>query len=256
MLLPWNRPQSTDEFDPKQSLVSLYNPKSAASEAYRMLRTNIHFSTVGGTVKILEVTSALPGEGKSLTAANLAITFAQAGDTVILIDADMRRPTVHKKFEMPASPGLSECIVTGNVDASIRKGPVEGLSVIAAGAIPPNPSELLHSRQMDQLLEQLKLRANLVIIDAPPVLAVADATVLASKSDGVIMVVNLAESDRNAAKRAADALRAVNATVLGAVITGIKPPRGRYRQHYSDRYYCYYDSHYGDGEPDEKESKQ
>ena len=246
-----NRKNAESGRDPKQALVSLSNPKSAASEAYRMLRTNIHFSTGGDSLKVLVTTSALPEEGKSLTAANLAITFAQAGESVILVDADMRRSTIHEKFELPESPGLSEAIVSGNIGASLQDGPVEGLKVMTAGLTPPNPSELLHSKRMDNLLEALKSMSDLIVMDAPPVLAVTDATVLASKADGVLLVVNVAMSDRNAAKRAVGALRAVDARVLGTVITGLEPARKRYGyHHYYDRYYYYYDSKYGSDDQD------
>jgi len=237
------REVADDYRDSKQALVTFYNPRSAASEAYRILRTNIHFSSGGDSLKVIVVTSTFPGEGKSLTAANLAITFAQAGDSVFLLDADMRRSTQHENFELPESPGLSEAIVSGNIEASLRTGPVEGLKLMTAGITPPNPSELLHSKRMDNLLDDLKARSDLIIMDAPPVLAVADASVLASKADGVILAVDLTLSDRNAAKRAIGALRAVNARILGTVITGLESTRKRYGyHHYYDRYYYYYDS--------------
>lgn len=243
------RENTGDDLDSRQALVTFHNPKSAASEAYRMLRTNIHFSSGGDSLKVIVVTSTFPEEGKSLTAANLAITFAQAGEGVILVDADMRRSTVHEKFELPESPGLSEAIVSGNIEASLKDGPVEGLRLMTAGLTPPNPSELLHSKRMDSLLDDLKTRSNLIIVDAPPVLAVTDATVLASKADGVILVIDLMLSDRNAAKQAVSSLRAVNARILGAVISGLEPARKRYGyRHYHDRYYYYYDSeHRSDG---------
>lgn len=240
------RENTEDDRDPKQALVTLYNPKSAASEAYRMLRTNIHFSSGGDSFKVLVVTSTFPGEGKSLTAANLAITFAQAGEGVVLVDADMRRSSQHEKFELPASPGLSEAIVSGNIEASLRDGPVQGLKIMTAGVTPPNPSELLHSKRMDNLLSDLKSRSDLIVLDAPPVLAVADASVLASKADGAIIVMNMKMSDKNASKRAVDSLRAVNARVLGTVITGIEPVRKRYGYH--NYYNGYYDGYYDDSE--------
>ena len=248
----FSKRESTEgDRDPKQALVTFYNPKSAASEAYRMLRTNIHFSSGGDSLKVIVVTSAFPGEGKSLAAANLAITFAQAGENVVLLDADMRRSTQHGNFELPESPGLSEAVVSGNIEASLNNGPVDGLRLMTAGLTPPNPSELLHSRRMDNLLDDLRARSDLIIMDAPPVLAVADASVLASKADGVIVAVDLTLSDRNAAKRAIGALRAVNARILGTVITGLEPTRKRYGyHHYYDRYYYYYDSEHGSGKKD------
>jgi capsular exopolysaccharide synthesis family protein len=245
--LPWNNKNNSEEqFDPEGALISLYSPKSIASEAYRMLRTNVHFSSGGQSIRVLEVTSAVPGTGKSLTAANLAITFAQAGESVVLVDADMRRPTLHEKFELPQTPGLSEAIVTGEYDKSLKDGPVEGLMVVTAGTIPPNPSELLHSDRLEEFLEEMKSRADLVILDAPPVLAVTDALVLGARADGVIFVVSLLKSDKNAAKRSLEALRGVNAKVLGAVVRGIPNHKGRYGGgYYYNDYYYYYDSGYG-----------
>jgi capsular exopolysaccharide synthesis family protein len=250
LLFPWkNGKRDEEKHDPEQALISLYSPKSLASEAYRMLRTNVHFSSGGESIRVLEVTSSFPGEGKSLTTCNLAITFAQAGESVVLIDADMRRPTVHEKFELPQSPGLSETIVTGKHGDFLKDGPVEGLRIITAGTIPPNPSELLHSDRMIKFLDDMKSIADLVIIDAPPVLAVTDALVLAPRADGVILVVSMLKSDKRAVKHAVEALQAVNAKVLGTVIRGVAPPKGKYGyKHYYNDYYYYYDSGYGSDE--------
>lgn len=247
LLLPWNRmKQDEEQSDPENALVSLYHPKSPASEAYRMLRTNVHFSGGGEAIQVLEVTSSFPGEGKSLTAANLAITFAQAGDSVLLVDADMRRPTVHEKFQLPQTPGLSEAIVTGKYDDSMQDGPLDGLKIMASGTIPPNPSELLHSDRMKDFLDEMKSRVDLVILDVPPVLVVADALALAPRADGVLLVVSLINSDKHATNRALESLRGVNARVLGTVVRGIVPPRGKYgRKGYYNDYYYYYDSGYG-----------
>ncbi|MGI6519042.1 MAG: CpsD/CapB family tyrosine-protein kinase [Bacillota bacterium] len=245
MRLPWNNKKNNEEqLDPEGALISLYDPKSIPSEAYRMLRTNVHFSSGGESIRVLEVTSSFPGEGKSLTAANLAITFAQAGESVILVDADMRRPTMHEKFQLPQTPGLSEAIVTGEYDQSLKDGPVEGLTVVTAGTIPPNPSELLHSDRMQDFLEKMKSRADLIILDAPPVLAVTDALVLAARADGVLFVISLLGSDKHAEKRALETLRGVNAKVLGAVVRGIPPHKGRHGRGYYNNYYYYYDSGY------------
>lgn len=254
------RQNANDEvFDSKHSLPSLYNPKSAASEAYRMLRTNIRFSAGGDSLKVIEITSAFPGEGKTLTATNLAITFAQAGTSVVLVDADMRRSRVHKYFELPLTPGLSEAVVTGDLNASIKPGPVEHLSIITAGTSPPNPAELLHSASMDSLLEQLRAMYELVVIDAPPVLAVADASVIAHKADGVLGVISIGMTNRNANQRALAALKSVNARLLGLVVTGVRPGRRGYGSHgrYGgyDNYYYYYDSSYGSDDSDDAEGE-
>ena len=205
-------------------LISLYSPKSLASEAYRMLRTNVHFSSGGESIRVLEVTSSFLGEGKSLTACNLAITFAQAGESVVLIDADMRRPTVHEKFELPQSPGLSETIVTGKHGDFLKDGPVEGLRIITAGTIPPNPSELLHSDRMIKFLDDMKSIANLVIIDARrcwlslmPVLR---------RGGWCDFGGQYAEVDKRCQARCG-ALQAVNAKVTGTVIRGVAPPKGK-----------------------------
>lgn len=256
----------TRQLNPEHALVSLHHPRSAASEAYRMLRTNIHFSAGGDELKVIQVTSAFPGEGKSLTASNLAITFAQAGSNVVLVDADMRRSNTHKQFELPASPGLSEAIVTGNIEASIKPGPIEGLSIVTAGTEPPNPSELLHRTRTDAIIDHLRQRFDLVIIDTTPVLAVADAVTLAPKVDGVLVVVNVDMTDRPANQRAVEALRSVKARVLGVVITGIKRSRsaygyrygyGRYRRYDKYDYYYYHSAYeaYESDDDDEGESQ-
>lgn len=242
-----------DDHDPVQSLPSLYNPRSPASEAYRMLRTNIRFSAGGDSLKVIQVASTFPSEGKSLTAANLAITFAQAGSSVVLIGADMRLGTVHKCFELPLAPGLSEAIVAGNLQASIRQGPIERLSIVTSGTVPPNPSELLHSSRMDAILTELREKYDIVIVDSPPVLGMADASVIAHKVDGVLMVVATDMTNKLANQRAVAILRSIKARILGVAVTRVK--LGKRGGGYGDYYYYYsYDDSSRSGDDGKEES--
>ncbi len=242
MLRLFRKPDSkSQERDPEQSLPSLYSPRSPASEAYRMLRTNIRFSAEGNSLRVIQVASTFPSEGKSLTAANLAVTFAQAGSKTVLVSADMRMGTAHKLFGIPQSPGLSEAIVTGDLQPSIVPGPIDRLSIVPSGTVPPNPSELLHSNRMDAILVQLRSEYDIVIVDSPPVLGLADTSVIAHKVDGVLMVVAIDLTNKHANQRAVSILKSVNARILGVVVTGVKlGSRNRGYHGYDDYYYYYY----------------
>ncbi len=184
-----------------------------ASESYRVLRTNIHFATVDAPARTLLVTSSNPGEGKTTTAANLAFAMAMDGKKVILVDTDLRRPSVHKLLDIPAVPGLTD-VLLGH--AALQ--PVEvmsGLSVLPAGSTPPNPGELLNSRKFRNLVLELTEQAEIVIFDSPPVLVAADAAILASQMDGTIMVVETGSTKKAAARRSLALLRQARAAVLG-----------------------------------------
>ena len=173
------------------NLVTVTEPASAASEAYRTLRSNIHFASLDSPLKTLLITSTDPGEGKSTTLANLAVTMAQAGNRVLVVDCDLRRPSQHRLFGVPNVAGLTTMMVQGQ---ALEKLPVQAtgvanLSVLTSGPLPPNPSELLGSRRLGEVLSQLKNEADILLVDAPPIIAVADAAILASKVDGVLLVV-------------------------------------------------------------------
>jgi len=216
-------------------LVSLLSPDHPASEAYRTLRTNVTFvNAEQRQLQLLVVTSPGPGEGKSTTAANLAITLAQQGSRTLLVDADLRRPLVHRAFNLVQEPGLTDVLVgTSSLREAIRPNVVPKLDVLPAGALPPNPSELLGSEAMQRLLEQLRGQYDTIVFDSPPTLAVTDATVLGASSDGVILVVRAGETDEVAAQRALQQLKRVQAKIAGTVLNGIQKQRDRYYNYYS-----------------------
>lgn len=204
-------------------LVTISDPRSPVSEAYRALRTNLQFASLDKEIRTLLVTSAGPGEGKSTTLGNLAVTLAQAEKRVILVDCDLRRPVLHKLFGLSNERGLT----TMMVDAVAMKNPplqetgVNGLRLLASGALPPSPSDLLGSRRMDEVIQVLLADADMLLLDAPPVMAVADATVLATKVDGVLLVVSAGQTRRDNVRVAKSRLEKVNANLLGVVLNNV-----------------------------------
>ena len=216
-------------------LVSLLSPDHPASEAYRTLRTNVTFvNAEQRQLQLIVVTSPGPGEGKSTTAANLAITMAQQGSRTLLVDADLRRPLVHRAFNLVQEPGLTDVLVgTAALREAIRPNVIPKLDVLPAGAVPPNPSELLGAKSMQEMLEQLRGQYDTVLFDSPPALAVTDATVLGASTDAVILVVRAGETDEVAAQRALQQLKRVQARVAGTVLNAIQKQRDRYYNYYS-----------------------
>lgn len=205
-------------------LVTLAEPQSAVSEAYRTLRTNLEFTALGGNLQTLVVTNPAANEGKSTTLANLAVTMAQGGRTVILVDADMRRPAQHTIFGVAEAPGLSNALLD---DALIGRPPlvatgVEGLRLLPAGPRPPNPAELLATPRMAQLIESLKQQAEIVLFDAPPVVLVTDAAILGARTDGVLLVLQAGKTKRDHAARARALLDQVGARIIGTALTNAR----------------------------------
>ncbi len=213
---------------------------SIGIEAFRNLRTSLIWSDGGETLKTLVVTSAAPGEGKTLTAANLAVTLAYDGLKVLLVDCDIRRPRIHGLFHVPRAPGLMELLTaSGNPDApspaAIRQTSVARLSVLPCGALPMNAANLLSSTRMRVLLQELQEQFDIIVLDTPPVLATADAGIVASLTDGVLLVVRAGHTDRNAAQRAFQQLANVGARVVGTVLND---PGGEVAKE-GDYYYPY-----------------
>ncbi len=197
-------------------------PHAAASERFRMLRTNIRYFDVERPLRTLLVTSASPGEGKSTLLASLAVVMAQAGQKVALLDGDLRRPRLHRLFDVPLHGGLTESLLTGRLDGNVQAVPeVAGLSVLPAGPLPPNPAELLGSRRMRELLDDLAQQADVVLIDSPAVLAVTDAVVLAHMVDGVLLVVESGKTRRGMALEAIARLRQVRSNLIGVVLNRV-----------------------------------
>jgi capsular exopolysaccharide synthesis family protein len=205
-------------------LITVADPRSPVSEAYRTLRTNLDFSSLDKPIKTMLITSAGPEEGKSTVLANLAVTTTQAGRKVILVDCDLRRPTLHHIFNLKNDVGLTTMVVD---DAAMESPPlqdtgVEGLQLVSSGPLPPNPSELLGSRRMEEIIAALLERADVALFDAPPVVAVTDAAVLATKVDGVLLVINAGGTKRDYARAAKARLEKVNANLLGAVLNNVR----------------------------------
>jgi len=216
------------------SLITFEQTKSPISEAYRTLRTNVQFTGVDSKTKKIMITSSGPREGKSTTIANLAVSIAQSGKSVLVIDADMRNPTQHKLFGLSNAEGLSVSLVQDQgCQAYIKETAVPGVSVLTGGPIPPNPAELVGSKRMKKLIEEVSKQFDVVLIDTPPIIAVTDAAIIAQEVDGVILVIASGEVNKEFAQRAKEQLDKVGAKILGAVLNKADMKT-------SDYYYYYY----------------
>jgi len=239
------RANGVDEVEKIAStLVTRFAPRSPISEAYRALRTNIQFLRIDAPLRTLVISSAGPSEGKSTSVANLAITTALTGARTLLVDADLRRPVIHSLFGLEREPGMINMLVEKlPLERVIRPSGIENLSILPSGAIPPNPSELLGSQKMKDLVKTLAGMYDLVLFDSPPVITVTDTAVLGSQVEGVVLVVLSHTTDRRALSRAQILLANVKANVVGAVLNRIKfgGLSGSYSYHYNYHYY-YYDS--------------
>lgn len=222
------------KLDSKRKLIAKFNPKSPISEQFRTIRTNIQFSAVDEEVRSIMVTSSGPGEGKSTTAANLAIVFAQQGKTVLLVDADLRKPTVHYTFNLPNTFGMTN-VLTKRMD--LKEAVVEtdekNLFVLSSGPIPPNPAELLGSKSMTEVFERFYEEFDIIVMDTPPVLAVTDAQILSNKCDGTILVVSSGKTGTEQAIKAKELLNAASCNLLGVVLNNKKMQK-------NSQYYYYY----------------
>ena len=224
-------------------LVSETQPRGLAAEAYRTLRTNIQFASLDQPHRILIITSASAGEGKTTTAANFGVVNAQSGMRVVVIDADLRRPALHKIFGLPNTQGLTTALLQDQPIASLaQRTRVKNLSVLTSGPTAPNPAELVGSKRMRQLLEHATADFDLVLCDTPPIVAVADAVSLAAQCDGVIFVVRTGLVQYEVIRRTLGQIEAVKGRVLGVVLNNYDVRRDGY---YYD-YYRYVHSYYGE----------
>lgn len=237
------REEKTEDYQIEKitsNLVTHFEPKSPISEAYRTFRTNLQFARLDSPLKTVLVTSSGPSEGKSTTVANLAITMAQMGTSTLLIDSDLRRPVLHSIFNLQRSPGLTNYLA-GNVPWKeiVQPTPIENLTLLTCGVLPPNPSELLGSRKMKLLLDELKEKYDMILFDSPPVIAVTDAAVLSTLLDGVVLVSSSGTTSREALSRAITLLENVKGRLIGGVLNKIKVESvyGSYHYYY---YYHYY----------------
>jgi len=218
-----------------EKLIALEDFRSPVTESYRALRTNIQFSAVDKPARTLMITSPNSIEGKSVTLANLAVVMAQSGLSVIVVDTDLRRPVMHKIFDLDNSHGLSDAILRSDsgVAEHVRPTKVENLRLVTTGPLPPNPAELVGSERMKRAIEELKAQADMVLFDSPPTLAVTDATLLSTRVDGVLVVNDVGRTRRVMAQRAVESLRQVGANVLGVILNRLPSGRAGY-------YYYYY----------------
>lgn len=221
------------------NLIAHNDLKNPATEAYRVIRTSIQFAQAGKELKTLAVTSCMPNDGKSMTAANLAVVLTQAGKSVLLIDYDMRNPTVHKNFNLSNKVGLSSCISMGTaLSDAVQKTSIEGLYALTGGVIPPNPSELLGSEQMKNVLQRAKEQYDYVLIDTPPVMPVTDALIVSRFVDGMILVIASAEIKVEMARDVKNQLVNAGANILGVVLNKVRSEH----HGYGYGYYYYYGS--------------
>jgi capsular exopolysaccharide synthesis family protein len=200
-------------------MISIKNPKSQAAEAFRTLRTNIQFSSLDEEIKTIVVTSTQPGEGKSTVISNLALTMAQGGKRVLLMDCDLRKPSLHKKLQLSNKEGVTSVLSKEKLlQDVIKTTDVNNFFVLTSGPIPPNPAELLGSKKMKSLLGELDEYFDVILIDAPPVLAVTDAQILATLCQGVIFVAGYGQAEKHAVVRAKELIDKVGGKILGVVI--------------------------------------
>lgn len=222
------------EHNAKKNLITVFSPKSPISEQYRTIRTNIQFSMIDKEIKTLACTSAMPSEGKSTTIANLAVTLAQQGQKILLVDADLRKPTMHNIMEVRNQYGLTSLLTKRAtpgmaIHATSR---ANNLHVLPSGPIPPNPSELLASKMMEELIIGLSNAYEVVVFDTPPVLAVTDAQILGSRCDGVIIVLKCNQTEKKDLVKAKELLDRANVNVIGAVINEVDQKDINYGYYY------------------------
>lgn len=227
-MVKWNLKKKKNVVQNSQiarKLVTISETKSYIIEQFRTIRTNIKFSMPDKPLKTILITSSTPGEGKSTNAANLGVVFAQEDKRVLIIDADMRKPTLHHTFKTFNKVGLSNILARkSELHDAVQETFIVGLDVITSGPIPPNPAELLSSQGLDALLQHVKNDYDIIIIDSPPLLSVTDAQILANKCDGTILILSTGIVDKRAVKKAKTLLDASHTKILGVVLNNYKTP--------------------------------
>ena len=218
-----------------EKLVVHHRPKSPVSEIYRTIRTNIQFSSFERDLKTLSVTSAMEGEGKTTTLANLAVTLAQQGNRVLMVDGDLRRPKLHRIFDVINTQGLTELLVKNlDPDDLIQKTFVDNIYILPTGLIPPNPAELLGSRRMRHFLERVKAEYDYVLVDVPPINVVTDGLLICNQLDGVVLLCDSGLVTIDNAKQAKLQLEKAKANILGVVLNNVSQESSGYYYYYRD----------------------
>lgn len=239
--------------DEKQGLITQISPRDPISEAYRVIRTNLDFSSVDEELKSFIVSSASPSEGKSTTAANLAIVMAQTGKKVILIDADLRRPVQHKVFTLSNNMGLTTAILDNQtpVTTHLQETNINNLSVLTSGPIPPNPAELLNSQRMKEVISDFENAADVLVFDTPPVLTVADASIIGPQVNGALLVVDTGKTRRDTFVNSVERLSRTGTHIFGTILNKVKLDRSGYGY-----YYYYYSSYEYNAKSKKRRSKK
>ena len=211
-------------------IISHKNPKSIIAESVKILRTNLQFSNVDGTLKTIMITSSVPGEGKSFTSSNLSVAFAQLGMRVLVVDCDMRRGTQHKQFTVTNTNGLSDLLIDSTLDYAkyIKPTKVDNLYIITAGTVPPNPSELLSSKSFENFVSSMKEMFDIVIFDLPPVTVVPDAAIVATKVDKTVIISRIKVTPMEELEKTKKMLENVGANIAGVVVNGVKTSGKKY----------------------------
>jgi protein-tyrosine kinase len=217
----------------ERHLITQLDSKSPIAEAFRTLRTNIQFTSIDHEIRSIMITSTGPSEGKSTISSNLSVVMAQSGKKTLLVDTDLRKPTVHHTFRLLNREGLTNVLAgQGSLEKMVIQTEIDQLDILTSGPIPPNPAELLGSKSMSKFMEEASTQYDMVIFDTPPLIAVADAQILASQVDGVLLVLNSGKTNRDMAVKAKSLLNNVKANILGCVINN--------RKIQGDNYYYYY----------------
>ena len=216
-----------------KQVFSSSDPRSPFAEAFRILRTNLSFSGIDQPYRTILITSALPSEGKSVTAANLGVVMAQAGQRVLIMDCDLRKPTQHHMFNVAGNPGVTNILINDmELSKTVQESGTQGLQVLTSGPIPPNPSELVGSKKMAALIAAAREAYDYVLIDSPPVYTVTDASLLASMVDGVLLVVKTASTKLEMVQEAKAQLEKVSAKIIGVIMNQVDIKGSNYYYHY------------------------